>query len=283
MLRQSRLTLLILAALALAMPSRASATWSVIAVDARTGVVVIASATCVTAENLRTRGGLKSIQAIIVPGVGVAAAQASVDRTRSNQNLIFGEIQKGTDPDEILAMLSSDENFERRQFGVVDLQGRAMGFSGSGNRYSALAVQSEVADQDIYFAVQGNILESDAVVLDAVAAFLLEDGTVVDRVMAAMEAADLAGGDARCSCSTPPVPETDAGCRHRSAHVAYVAAARPEDTVSGHSEGDYTLFIDVDDENTLPSESANPVATLRQRYDRWKADGGLGRLGLPPR
>lgn len=281
MLRLSRLALLILTAAVLGAPAPVSATWSVIAVDARTGVVVIASATCVTAENLRTRGGLKSIQAILVPGVGVAAAQASVDRTRSNQNLIFGELQKGTDPDEILSMLSLDENFERRQFAIVDLQGRAVGFSGTGNRYAALAVQSEVRDQEIYFAVQGNILESDAVVLDAVAAFLAEDGTVVDRVMAAMEAADLAGGDARCSCSSEVVPETDAECRHRSAHVAYIAAAKPEDSVgSGHSDGDYSLFIDVDDENTLASEDANPVATLRQRYDRWKADGGLSQLGL---
>ena len=50
------------------LPSPAVATWSIIAVDTQTGLVVIASATCVTAERLRTRGGLKSIQAIIVPG-----------------------------------------------------------------------------------------------------------------------------------------------------------------------------------------------------------------------
>lgn len=281
MLRSRRLPTLILAALVLGSPSSVSATWSVIAVDARTGVVVIASATCVTAEGLRTRGGLKSIQAIIVPGVGVAAAQASVDRTRLNQTLIFEELRRGTDPDRILEMLSSDENFERRQFGIVDLEGRATGFSGTGNRYAALAVQSEVRDEEIFFAVQGNILESDAVVLEAVAAFLAEEGTVVDRVMAAMEAADVAGGDARCSCSTDPVPETEAGCSHRSAHVAYIAAAKPEDAVgSGHSDGDYSLFIDVDDENTLPSENANPVATLRQRFDRWKGEGGLTLLGL---
>ena len=112
MFRLCRLSVLMLAALVFGIPSSVSATWSVIAVDARTGVVVIASATCVTAEGLRTRGGLKSIQAIIVPGLGVAAAQASVDRTRMNQTLIFEELQRGTDPDRILELLSSDENFE---------------------------------------------------------------------------------------------------------------------------------------------------------------------------
>jgi uncharacterized Ntn-hydrolase superfamily protein len=262
-------------------PTPASATWSVIAVDTRTGVVVIASATCVTAEGLRTRGGLKSIQAVVVPGMGVAAAQAGVDATRANQTLIFEEMRKGTDPDEILRMLSADENFQRRQFGIVDLQGRMAGFSGSGNGYAALAVQTEVRGEGIFFAVQGNILESDRVVTAAVDAFLAEEGTVVDRVMAAMEAADFNGGDSRCSCRTDPVPETDIDCSHRTAHVAYIAAAKPEDPIgSGHSDGEYTLFIDVDDENTGADESPNPVETLRMRFDAWKAGGGLGTLGL---
>lgn len=263
------------------MPTPASATWSVIAVDTRSGLVVIASATCVTAEGLRTRGGLMSIQAVIVPGVGVAAAQAGVDRTRANQTLIFEEIRKGTDPDDILRMLHEDENIEGRQFGIVDLQGRMAGFSGTRNGYAALAVQSEVRDEDIYFAVQGNILESDRVVTAAVDAFLAAEGTVVDRVMAAMEAADHNGGDSRCSCRTDPVPETEMGCTHRTAHVAYIAAAKPEDPIGqGHSDGEYSLFIDVDDENTRPNESPNPVETLRMRYDAWRAGGGLAQLGL---
>ncbi len=263
------------------MPTPASATWSVIAVDTRSGLVVIASATCVTAEGLRTRGGLMSIQAVIVPGVGVAAAQAGVDRTRANQTLIFEEIRKGTDPDDILRMLHEDENIEGRQFGIVDLQGRMAGFSGTRNGYAALAVQSEVRDEDIYFAVQGNILESDRVVTAAVDAFLAAEGTVVDRVMAAMEAADHNGGDSRCSCRTDPVPETEMGCTHRTAHVAYIAAAKPEDPIGqGHSDGEYSLFIDVDDENTRPNESPNPVETLRMRYDAWRAGGCLAQLGL---
>jgi uncharacterized Ntn-hydrolase superfamily protein len=271
-----------LAALVLAtLPAPVSATWSIIAVDTRTGLVVIASATCVTAEGLRTRGGLKSIQAVIVPGVGVAAAQAGVDRTRANQTLIYEEMQKGTDPDAILAMLREDPGFQSRQFGIVDLQGRMAGFSGTGNGYASLAVQSEIRDEGIYFAVQGNILESHDVVLDAVDAILDAGGTVVDRVMAGMEAADAAGGDSRCSCRTDPVPETEAGCRHRTAHVAYIAAARPEDPKGeGHSDGEYALFIDVDDENTRPDESANPVTTLRMRFDAWRVDGGLAALGL---
>jgi len=264
-----------------ALPAPLSATWSIIAVDTRSGLVVIASATCVTAEGLRSRGGLMSIQAVLVPGVGVGAAQAGVDDTRANQTLIFEEMQKGTDPDEILRMLSEDERFQRRQFGIVDLEGRMAGFSGAGNGYASLAVQSEVRGEGIYFAVQGNILASDDVVLNAVDAFLEADGTVLDRVMAGMEAADESGGDSRCSCRGDAVPDTELPCRYRTAHVAYIAAAKPEDPTGGaHSAGDYSLFIDVDDENTTVGESPNPVETLRMRYDAWKEGGGAAELGI---
>ncbi len=283
MRRSYRWTSLLFAVVSLlaVMPKPASATWSVIAVDTRTGVVVIASATCVTAEGLRSRGGLEGIQAIIVPGIGVAAAQAAVDGTRANQTLIYEEMQKGTSPEEILRMLSQDPDFQRRQFGIVDLKGRMAGFSGEGNGYAALAVQSEVRGEGIYFAIQGNILESHAVVTDAVNAFVEAKGTVTDRVMAAMEAADRAGGDSRCSCRTDPVPQTDGGCVHRTAHVAYIAAAKPSDTKGTmHSNGDYTLFIDVDNENIKHDESPNPVWTLQMRYDAWKKSGGLATLGL---
>lgn len=268
-------------ALMLMVAAPLSATWSIIAVDTRTGMVVIASATCVSAQGLRSRGGLKGIQAVIVPGVGVAAAQAGVDGTRANQMLIFEEIQKGTDPDVIIQMLSEDERFQRRQFGIVDLQGRTAGFSGSGNGAASLGVQGEVTGEGIFYAIQGNILESDMVVLRAVEAFLAQQGTILDRVMVGMEAADRAGGDSRCSCGTEPVPETEMNCRLRTSHVAYIAAAKPEDAIGeGHSDGDYALWIDVDDENTQVDESPNPVQTLRMRYDAWKQSGGEAALGL---
>lgn len=269
------------AALLLLVAAPLSATWSIIAVDMRTGLVVIASATCVSAEGLRSRGGLKSIQAVVVPGVGVAAAQAGVDGTRANQTLIFEQIRAGTDPDEIIRMLSEDPRFQSRQFGIVDLRGRTAGFSGDRNGYASLGIQGEVTGEGIFYAIQGNILESDLVVIEAVEAFLAEEGTVLDRVMAGMEAADNAGGDSRCSCRTQPVPDTEMDCDHRTSHVAYIAAAKPEDAVGeGHSDGEYSLWIDVDDENTAAYESPNPVETLRMRFDAWKSGGGDATLGL---
>jgi len=123
-----RTVLLFLVCLFAAAP--ASATWSVIAVDRATGAVIIASATCVSQDAFARfpAKDLRDVQAIVVPGRGVAAAQAAVDNTRANQKLIFAEIQKGTSPGQILAMLKEDPQIARRQFGIVDLEGRRAGF-----------------------------------------------------------------------------------------------------------------------------------------------------------
>src|SRR4029077_12641783 len=113
--------LIVLLVSVLALPSTASATWSGIAVDRSTGRVVIASATCVNNNDQFLPG----VQAVVVPGKGVAACQASVDNTHKNQMLVFEELQKGTDPAKIMEMLSADPAFQSRQFGILDLKGRS--------------------------------------------------------------------------------------------------------------------------------------------------------------
>jgi hypothetical protein len=262
-------------AVLLALAAPAAATWSIVAVDRATGRIVIASATCVPQGALRNfpSEGLWDVQAIVVPGRGVAAAQAAVDRTRENQMRIRRGLEAGEDPHAIVAALMDDEAREGRQFGIVDLEGRTAAFSGARNGAASLALQGAVRGTGIHVTIQGNLLASDAVVLDAMAAFLSTEGTVEDRVMAAMEAADRAGGDARCICTTPPVP--DAPCAHRTAHVAYLLAADPDDAAEAgsHSRGDWSLFLHVTDEDITPEENANPVVTLRMRYDRWKEGG----------
>ena len=273
--RLAQLAPLAIAISFVAVPVPLSATWSVIAVDARTGRVVIASATCVPQDRLEgfPAKGLMDVQAIVVPGVGVAAAQAGVDRTRENQRLIYRELKKGTHPEEILELLKQDPDIERRQFGIVDLMGRCTGFSGSGNSAASLSVQDTVPGTEIYFSIQGNILASDDVVHLAVEAFKAEGGTLTDRVMAAMDAADAAGGDVRCTCESEPVLE--APCETKTAHVAYILAADPDDPEGGSfNDGNYSLYLNVTDRNITPEENANPVATLRMRYDAWKAEQG---------
>jgi hypothetical protein len=263
-------------AVLLVLPRSASATWSVIAVDRSTGRVVIASATCVDQND----EFLKGVQAVVVPGKGVAACQAGVDMTHQNQMQVFQELQKGTEPRQIIELLSRDPAFQSRQFGIVDLQGRSAGHSGLANGYVSQDMHGQVPDTEIFYSIQGNILRPGLVVPNAVQAFIHTTGAVTDRVMAAMEAADGSGGDSRCTC--PPWP-TDGSkpaipCDGKTAQVAYILmAARADTNGDSHNNGKYAMYITVSQPapdhgpNTIrEGENLNPVKTLRLRYDAWR-------------
>jgi hypothetical protein len=260
----------------LLLPSTSFATWSVIAVDRSTGRVVIASATCVDRDD----EFLKGVQAVVVPGKGVAACQAAVDQTHQNQMLVFRELQKGTDPKQIIELLSEDPAFQSRQFGILDLQGRRAGHSGLTNGYVSQDVQGQVPGTEIFYSIQGNILRPGQVVPNAVQAFIASGGAITDRVMAAMEAADGSGGDSRCTCppwpsdgSKPPIP-----CDGKTAHVAYILMAEKGDTSGdSHNNGRYAMYLttaqpapDHGPHAIKPGENLNPVKTLRVRYDAWR-------------
>ena len=252
--------------------SPARATWSVVAVDQDTGQVAIASATCFPQRGFEGTPieDLRDIQAVVAPGHGIAAAQASADATLSNQRLVFEKLEAGTHPRQIVEMLMADSAVEQRQFGIVDLRGRSAGYTGAGNPGAALDRQGHVDGTGIYWSVQGNTLRSEEVVTSSAQAMERGDGTLTDRVMAALEAGDAAGGDRRCTCDTEPKP--NAPCTAKAAHVAYLLSADPGDSTRGtFNDGDYALYIDVNEANIKPTEDANPVVTLRMRYDRWKA------------
>ena len=61
----------------------------------------------------------------------------------------------------------------------------------------------------------------------AALAFTRATGTMADRVMAAMEAADQYGGDHRCNCGNNPLDFVP--CDGKTAHVAYIAIAEKTD------------------------------------------------------
>lgn len=268
------------------------ATWSVIALDARSGQVVIASATCVRQEAFPKREpsaarDLMDLQAVIVPGVGVAACQAGADNTHENQMLVYRELKKGTAPADIIEMLKKDPNIERRQFGIVSIpngkditaSNNRAGFNGTGNSRSSLYFGGQVGP-DIYYQVQGNTLLGDQVVHLAALAFTRATGTLADRVMAAMEAADVNGGDHRCNCGSNPMEFVP--CDNRTAHVSYIAIAEKNDQQGvTHNDGKYFAYISVMDNDIKRGESANPVRTLRMRYDAW-VKSGSPRLAPPP-
>jgi len=225
---------------------------------------------------------------VIVPGVGVAACQAGADNTHRNQMTVFEELKKGTDPAKIIEILHMHPDIERRQFGILDMQGRTAGFSGTRNQAASLDKQGQVPGTDVFYSIQGNILASDDVVTSAVQALIDAKGELTDRVMAAMEAADAGGGDSRCSCPVlpPDAPAPANPCTAKTAHVAYILMSEPGDTNGdSHNNGTYKMFIKVA-QPTLPNgadsgpgamkpgEDLNPVKTLRARYDVWRKAQG---------
>ncbi len=268
--------IILLAAALLALPSTAWATWSIVAVDRATKRIVIASATCVNNDDAFLRGA----QAVVVPGKGIAACQASVDGTHTNQMLVFTELQKGTDPAKIIEMLSADPAFQSRQFGIVDLQGRFAGHSGLTNGYVSQDIQGQVPGTEIFYSIQGNILRPGEVVPHAVKAFLETKGALTDRVMAAMDAADASGGDSRCTCPPPPTDGTTPAipCDAKTAHIAYILMAEASDTNGqSHNDGKYSMYLTVTQpgpdkgpNQIKEGENLNPVKTLRMRYDAWR-------------
>ena len=267
--------LLLFASLFFCFQVSAFATWSVIAVDRGSGRVVSASATCVNgADNL-----LMSAAAVIVPGKGVAACQAAADGTKQNQMLIFEELQRGTDPKRIIEMLSQDPAFQSRQFGIVDLEGRTAGHSGLNNGFVSQNIGGQVPGTEIFYSIQANTMRANNVVPNAVKAFLATNGAITDRVMAAMEAADASGGDSRCTCENPAIPDANKGipCNGRTTLIAYILMAEKTDTNGdSHNNGKYSMFINVSQPQAdhpsgiKPGENLNPVKTLRLRYDAWR-------------
>lgn len=256
----------------------ASATWSIVAVDRATGRVSMATASCV---DVKTDREYRDLTLVVVPGVGIAACQAGVDRTLKNQQFIFEELKKGTEPKAILERIARDDpDFQQRQFGIVDMKGRMASHTGLNNGYVAQVVQGQVPGTQIFYSVQANTMRAGKVVPNAAAAFLKTDGALTDRVMAAMDAADGSGGDARCTC--PPYP-TDGSkpaiaCSNRVAHAAWIIMADPKDPPGdSFNNGDYSLFLTVlqpgpdrGPNQIKPGEDLNAQSTLRMRYDAWR-------------
>ena len=242
-------------------------TYSIVAIDPVTGDVGAAGASCVPIS--------ASSLAALVPGQGAAAIQAAF--IPDNQAEVFNLLSQGKTANEIIGKIGNaayDSNFEIRQYGVVTLHEgniQAAGFTGNGTPDWA-------GDrQDITYAVsvQGNTLESESVVVDALVAFSAADiGSVElsDRLMRALEAASAAGGDRRCNNLSGFQQTAEA------AFIAVAKAGQPSFTTpigQEPSPNDPTLpwlYISVIEAKGGP----NPLLDLRSRYNAWRSEN------LPP-
>lgn len=183
MRRRTRIFALLL--LALATPGFAEptvATFSIVASDPESGEVGVAVASRFFAVG--------SVVPFGEGGVGAVATQANADVSFGPRGLEL--LARGVSPDQIVDVLLRGEPSDNgRQFGIVAADGRSSTYTGPG----CLPWAGGRAGPN--YAVQGNILTGEDVVIAMESAFLSTQGTLADRMYAALLAGDAKGGDSR--------------------------------------------------------------------------------------
>jgi uncharacterized Ntn-hydrolase superfamily protein len=157
-------------------------TFSIVARDGATGELGVAVASRFFAVG--------SVVPWAKAGIGAVATQSFANTTFGWRGLDL--LQRGATPEEALKiLLRDDDDRERRQVGIVAADGQSVTYTGKG----CLAWAGGRSGPE--YAIQGNILAGEAVVTAMEKAFLETEGTVADRLYAALLAGDANGGDAR--------------------------------------------------------------------------------------
>ncbi len=162
--------------------SEASATFSIVAYDPNTGELGVA----VQSRAFSVGGAVPWAEA----GVGAIATQASTNESFGPRGLAL--LRAGYSAQQTLQMLlSTDDGRDNRQLAVVDTAGGSAAWTGG-------ACQAWAGDSTaVGLSVQGNILAGPDVVGDMVKAFHGSQGELAERLIAALVAAQAAGGDKR--------------------------------------------------------------------------------------
>ncbi len=162
-----------------------TATFSIVAVDPESGVCGAAVASKYPAVG--------KVVPYVRAGVGAFCTQHHHVPKWGEPTL--DKLQQGMRPESVIAdLLKDDPDAELRQLGLIDMQGRAAVHNptkaAAGSRYWA-------AMTGRYYCCQGNTLTGRGVVVAMAAAYEDTAGSVADRLLAALIAADCAGGDHR--------------------------------------------------------------------------------------
>ena len=125
-----------------------------------------------------------------LPGVGAVATQSFTERGYGPRGLAL--MQGGSAPRDALdELVGEDELRDVRQVAFVDRAGRTAAHTGR----SCIPHCGDL--QGTGFSVQGNMLRSDEVWPSMAEAFTSATGSLAERLLAALDAAEAAGGDFR--------------------------------------------------------------------------------------
>lgn len=230
-------------------------TFSIVAVDPATGQVGSAGASCI--------GGAIGVDIIsgILPGRGGINAQAWVCVPNINLNNGLDRMSQGDSPQEVLNWLfdndqcqypSSGYDSTYRQYGVVDFDSVGNPRSAAFTGYGADDYKNHIVGAN--YAIQGNILLGQQILDSMEVRFLSTGGELADKLMAALQGANVPGADTRCLAGGT------------SSLSSYIKVAKPGDT-SG------TFYLDIVIKS-VPT-GVEPIDTLQTRFDAWKNAQGV--------
>jgi uncharacterized Ntn-hydrolase superfamily protein len=163
-------------------PESVPSTFSIAAVDTRTGEVGVA-----------VQSRFIAVGAVVPwakARVGAVATQSFANTTYGPEGLDL--LAAGVTAADVVAKLTEkDPRRARRQVGVVSASGGAATFTGDECMEWAGGLHGEG------FCVQGNILAGEKVVAEMARTFRAAEGELGERLIAALEAGQAAGGDKR--------------------------------------------------------------------------------------
>jgi uncharacterized Ntn-hydrolase superfamily protein len=215
-------------------------TYSIVARDPLTGEVGVAVQTCMPAVG--------SVVPWARAGVGAVATQAMTEIAHGYRCL--DAMAAGSSAgDALAASLARDPGEAMRQVGAVDAHGRATAHTGT------LCIDHAGAQAGPGFSVQANMMASENVWPAMADAYEGAAGTLAERMLAALDAGQAAGGDARGSMS---------------AALLVVASEPADDPRAG-----VILDMRVDDHET-PLAELRRLLTIRTAYKHyWQATNGI--------
>ena len=221
--------LLVIAGCALAQGPELEGTFSIIARDPATGELGMAVQSKTLAVGSRT--------ITIKGGVAVIAHQSSSNPMYGSLGLEL--LGTGMSPQQALGMMiRGDEGRDSRQVAILDATGRTAAWTGTG------ASEWKGHSCGTNYCAQGNILVGQAVVDGLARTFESSTGSLAERLLAAMDAGQAAGGD------------------QRGTQSAALVIAKPLAGAAGF--GDRVVDLRVDD-------SRAPLVELRRLLNMFRA------------
>lgn len=232
-------------------------TFSIVAVDTVTGEVGGAGATCLTSAQCGGCGGAVIISNL-VPGKGAMNAQATVCIPNFNLSAGIFQMNSGVDAPGILSHVLTNDvcsagDTSNRQYGIITLDTIGTGatstaFTGSG----ALSYANHRVGAN--YAIQGNILLGPEILDSMEYNFVNSSGDLCNRLMAALQGANVVGADTRCA------PD---GLSSKS---SFIRVAKPSDQAG-------QFWLDLIVPQTFVG--VDPIDSLQTLFDAFKLANGV--------